>query len=273
MAGVSIEGQVVAITGVTSGVGRAAAVEFAQRGALVVGLGRREQAGAELAAEIGDGFTFVAGDVKRVADCERLIRTAVEVHGRLDVLINNAGTPGDPVIVDSHEAEEQWWDDILDTNLKGAFFCSRYALGRMVQQRSGLILNISSTNAVGPLARMQAYNASKAALVALSAGLAVEYADSGIRVNSIVLGAVADGDAGRRTQQAIVKYLTGAEPPERKASATRRSAREVAAFLATLCEPDAALVTGATIAVDGGVSAGLLGNKYWLSSSARSARQ
>jgi NAD(P)-dependent dehydrogenase (short-subunit alcohol dehydrogenase family) len=270
-----IQGQVVVITGVTSGVGREASKVFAERGALVVGMGRRAEAGAELSAEIGEGFTFVPGDVKRVADCEALIATAVERHGRVDVLINNAGTPGDPVIVDSHEAAEDWWDDILDTNLKGAFFCSRYALGEMLRQRSGLILNISSTNGVGPLARMQAYNASKAALIALSNGLAVEYAEHGIRVNSIILGAVADGDAGRRTQHAIVKYLTGSEPApdQRKTGGSRRGAREVGAFLATLCEPDAALVTGASIAVDGAVSAGLLGNKYWISSSARTKTQ
>ncbi|MTD15948.1 SDR family NAD(P)-dependent oxidoreductase [Nakamurella sp. YIM 132087] len=268
-----IEGQVVAVTGVTSGVGRETARVFAERGAVVCGMGRTTAAGEALAAEItaaGGEFEFVTGDIRSVGDCAAFVERAAGLRGRIDVLINNAGTPGDPVIVDSHLAEEQWWDDIVDTNLKGAFFCSRYALGHMLEAGSGLIINIASTNAVAPLSRMQAYNASKAGLVHLGQGLAVEYQDKGIRVNTIVLGSVADGDAGRRTRHAITEYLTGVVPSdERKASSTVRTAREVGSYLASLCDTDAAVLTGAVIALDGGVSAGLLGNKYWLHTASR----
>jgi NAD(P)-dependent dehydrogenase (short-subunit alcohol dehydrogenase family) len=266
-----VQDLVTVVTGVTSGVGKAVAEEFARQGGVVVGLGRRQELGQELAEQIqasGGRMTFVQGDVKHVADCERLISTAIDEHGRVDVLINNAGTVGSRPIVDSHEATEQWWDDIVDTNLKGTFFCCRYALGPMKAAGRGHIINISSTSGVNPLSRMQAYNASKAAIVHLSRGLAIEYQEHGVRVNSIVLGSVADGEAGRQTRRAITDYLTGSTPPDRKPSSTVKTANEVARFLAALCDADCDVLTGATIALDGGVSAGLLSNKYWLLSSA-----
>jgi 3-oxoacyl-[acyl-carrier protein] reductase len=121
-----------------------------------------------------------------VDDCEALATAAMDRYGRIDVLVNNAGTEREEPIVDSHEVTEAQWDDVVDTNLKGAFFCCRYALARMRRQQRGVVLNIASINAIeGPApARMAAYSASKAALVQLSRTLAVEYVHDGAATRS-----------------------------------------------------------------------------------------
>jgi 3-oxoacyl-[acyl-carrier protein] reductase len=271
------ESLIIAVTGVSSGVGRALAVELATRGHSVAGMARRTGLGSEAFTEIaasGGVATFVTGDVRNPADCERLIETAVGTYGRIDVLINNAGTVGSSPVMDSDQVHEELWDEIMDTNLKGAFFCSRYALAHMRRDRSGLIVNIASTNAVHPISRMQPYNVSKAGLVHLSRGLAVEYQEYGIRVNAVILGPVADGEAGKATWQALSSYLnaTGAPAverpkPSRPADGPKKASRylrssQVARFVATLCEPDSRAMTGAVIAFDGGVSAGLLADRY-----------
>jgi NAD(P)-dependent dehydrogenase (short-subunit alcohol dehydrogenase family) len=249
------------ITGVTSGLGRGVALEFARRGAKVVGNGRRAQLGAELESEArsaGGELCFAAGDVRRVADCEHLMQLALARHGRIDILINNAGSVGRPPLVDSHEVDEQIWDEVVDTNLKGTFFCCRYALAAMRRQKRGVILNIASINAVSPLMRMQAYNASKAAVVTLSRGLAVEYLAEGIRVNAILLGGT-EGDTGASVTEAIRVRLGG---PGRAASEMVQKPEQVAAALAALSGDDCELVSGATIAIDRTMSAGLAAAQF-----------
>jgi NAD(P)-dependent dehydrogenase (short-subunit alcohol dehydrogenase family) len=231
-------------------------------------MGRRTMLGDELAASMtayGQTMTFVTGDVREVDDCERLIATAIERHGRIDIVINNAGTVGSRPVADAHTVTEALWDEVVDTNLKGAFFCSRFALVHMAEQRSGLIVNIASMNAVNPLARMQPYNVSKAGLVHLGQGLAVEYRDRGIRVNTIILGGVVDGGTGDEVRRAIAEYVTGVSPdPTEPAPKGRNSVTgdEVAAAVLALCSPDCSIITGATIAIDGAVSAGLLASKF-----------
>jgi NAD(P)-dependent dehydrogenase (short-subunit alcohol dehydrogenase family) len=251
---------VTVVTGGTSGLGRATVEVFARAGASVVFGARRAAIGTELADALkreGHDATFVETDVRRASDCEALIGAALERHGRIDVLINNAGTEGDPAIQPSHLSPESHWDDVVDTNLKGAFLCCRSTLAAMVTQHSGLILNIASINAIEGPARMAAYSASKAGLVQLSRTLAVEYVHEGIRVNAILIGGVATEQASR-TKAAIAEFVTG-----QTATATAPSKpnplvyqpEEAARVLALLCSSDAQ-ITGATIAVDRALSAG-----------------
>ena len=256
----AVAGLVSVVSGGTSGLGRATVEVFARGGALVVFGARRQSIGENIAAELcaeGHDVTFVKTDVRRPEDCAALVETAVERHGRLDVLVNNAGTEGDPPIQPSHLSTEGHWDDIVDTNLKGAFFCCRSALATMAAQRSGVILNIASINAIEGPARMAAYSASKAGLVQLSRTLAVEYVHDGVRVNAILIGGVATEQAAR-TRAAIAEFVTG-EPPDITATAKPNplvyQPHEAARVLALLCSNDAQL-TGATIAVDRAMSAG-----------------
>jgi NAD(P)-dependent dehydrogenase (short-subunit alcohol dehydrogenase family) len=261
-AGVPDARRVVIVTGATSGLGRATAVLFAARGASVVAAGRRVPEGEALVQEVADtggDLAFVATDVRRVDDCEALAAAAMDRYGRIDVLVNNAGTEGEEPIVDSHEVTEAQWDDVVDTNLKGAFFCCRYALAHMRRRQSGVVLNIASINAIEGPARMAAYSASKAALVQLSRTLAVEYVHDGIRVNAVVVGGV-DTPQAERTRAAIRRHVLGTDDPPVPPAPKRRNplvyAPDEAARTLVLLADDDALMTGATIALDRAMTAG-----------------
>lgn len=259
----AVEDRVVVITGVTGRVGRGIARAFAQSGAHVVGTGRRRDRGEAFERSLrseGHDVRYVPGDVRRVDDCRCVIEAAVRVYGRLDVLINNAGTVGEDPVVDSHKATEAWWDEIVDTNLKGAFFCSRYALAPMIKQRSGTIINVSSTMAITCVpTRMAAYVASKAGLITLTQTMAVEYADYGLRMNVIVLGG-AEGENFYKMSDARERQSIGAAyvpQPYDERDTGRMSGEELAQTLMYLCRPEARHINGASIAVDAAFTAGL----------------
>jgi 3-oxoacyl-[acyl-carrier protein] reductase len=213
---VTIEGKVVVVTGITAveGLGHSTARVFAREGARVVGNGRRLERGLEVEREIrgeGGDFTFVQGDVRSVPDCRRLIETAVERHGRIDVLINNAPTIGEHPFAPSHEVSEEDWDTCIDTMLKGSFFCSRYALPHMLQRGSGVILNIASVVGLGIWTVYRAYGAAKAGVIHFSAGMAEEYKDSGVRIHAIIMSGVRS-DAARFSHE----QQSAGMPPEEK---------------------------------------------------------
>jgi NAD(P)-dependent dehydrogenase (short-subunit alcohol dehydrogenase family) len=261
---VALSGKVALVTGVTSGLGRAVARRFARGGVSVVGVGRREALGRELEQEVersGGTLRFEVADVRRVADCERAVRAALDAFGRLDILVNNAGVEGDPPVQPSHEVSEAQWDDVVDTNLKGAFFCSRFAIPALLAQGGGVILNIASINAIEGPARMAAYSASKAGLVQLSRTLAVEYLAEGIRVNAIIMGGVAS-EAQERSSRAYARFVRGdqADAPGAPPPTTvfLQDPDDVAGSLALLCEDEARSITGATIAMDRTMTAGLM---------------
>ena len=263
----SLAGQVALITGTTSGLGRAMAAVFAERGALVVGVGRREELGRRLEQEVREGggtLSFLTADVSRPAHCAAAVAHTVATFGRIDVLVNNAGVEGP--IGHFHDLTEDEWDSVVDVNLKGTAFCCRYAIPHMLEQGGGLVLNVASINAVEALAHMAPYNASKAAVVQLTRSLAVEYLERGIRANAVVLGGVRGG-TNERTRDALVRFLGGsaaAAPgpaggpstsPDRP-NPMQQDPREVAGVFAVLCSDEARLVTGATIALDRAVTAG-----------------
>jgi NAD(P)-dependent dehydrogenase (short-subunit alcohol dehydrogenase family) len=260
-----LDGKVALVTGVTSGLGRGIVTAFVERGARVVGTGRREALGRELEAEIQhpNAFTFVKGDVTAVGDCRRMVDATIDAYGQIDILVNNAGFEGDPPSMDSHDVEESQWDAVVDTNLKGAFFCCRYAIPKMREKHGGVILNIASINAVarGP-ARMTAYSSSKAGLVQMSKSLAVEYLFDGIRVNAIIMGGI-DTPQAVRSQDSFAQHLRGpgyerSLEPGPMDSMLQQQPQDVGAVLALLCSEDARLLTGAEIALDRAMSAGFL---------------
>jgi NAD(P)-dependent dehydrogenase (short-subunit alcohol dehydrogenase family) len=261
----NLAGRVVLVTGVTGKVGRGIAHAFATNGASVVGTGRRRERGTAFERDVrdeGHELTYVEADVSNVADSQKAVGIAVERYGRLDVLVNNAATQGDPPIRASHEATEEWWDLILDTNLKGAFFACKHALAPMLEQGSGAIVNIASImgmNIGGP-AGMAAYTASKAGLIALTKTLAVEYFDRGVRMNAVVLGA-AEGDNLYQMQdaQARAKFGDAYEPvPYDERNFGRMTGTELADTVMFLAGDESRHINGAALVVDQGISAGLL---------------
>jgi NAD(P)-dependent dehydrogenase (short-subunit alcohol dehydrogenase family) len=241
------------------------AAVFAERGAHVVGVGRREELGRRLEQEVrdaGGALSFLAADVSRPAGCAAAVAHTVATFGRIDVLINNAGVEGP--VGHFHELTEEEWDATIDINVKGAAFCCRYAIPHMLEQGGGLVLNVASINAVEALAHMAPYNASKAAVVQLTRSLAVEYLAQGIRANTVILGGVAGG-TNERSRDALVR-LMGASTSREQAPGTADASpprpnmmqdpREVAGVFALLCSDEARLITGATIALDRAVTAG-----------------
>ncbi len=178
-------GKVALVTGGGSGIGEAIAMAFAHEGARVAVAGRRPEpirAVAEAIARVGGEALGVAGDVRRVPDAEVLVRATVDRFGRLDILVNNAGIFRLSDVMTTTEAE---WDDILDTNLKGAFFCARFAAAEMLKRGKGKIINVSSQAGSVGWPRGSVYCASKAGLEGLTRALAVDLAPRKINVNCI----------------------------------------------------------------------------------------
>jgi 2-keto-3-deoxy-L-fuconate dehydrogenase len=273
----SVAGKVVAITGVTSGLGRVLAMTFAERGAIVVGCGRTADSGRVLEAEVtanvrvsesGGGVRFIRTDVTDPDQCVSFVRDAYHIHGRLDVLINNAGGHVEGGVGPSTSVQVDAWDRTMDLNLRAVFVCCREAIKRMCDQPSGgVILNVASVQAEIAIAQMAAYNAAKAAVVQLSRTLAVEFVEQNIRVNAILLGGVETG-ASPRIRAWLVDGLRSVDrsdgtdardettPARRSPELRAQPPEQVAAAFVALADDDAMLITGATISIDRGLAAG-----------------
>jgi NAD(P)-dependent dehydrogenase (short-subunit alcohol dehydrogenase family) len=258
--------RVIAVTGVSSGLGRAMALTFAEAGAKIVGAARRADLGEELAKEItgkGGEMIFEPADLSKVDDCRRFIRTAVDHHGRLDVLINNHAVRTDPPILALHDVDEGNWHRVIDTNLKGAFFCASAAVDVMRNTGGGTVINIASYSGVDATAGAAVYGLSKAGLIQLAKAICVEYADADVRGIAIILGKTATGQAARAAKAMHnVAPETTADPPVVDKVTQAQDPFAVARALALLCTKEAAPFTGAVIALDQGVTAGLYSSRF-----------
>ena len=246
----TLHGRVALVTGGGSGLGRATALALAESGATVVVAGRTEKTGEETAAEVRSGgghATFTACDVTSPGSVRALIAGTVERYGRLDIACNNAGveqsfTP----LVDLAEDE---WDTVVATNLTGVFLCMKYQLRHMTASGSGgAIVNMSSTAGLrgSPLV---SYTASKWGVLGLTRAAAREYGPSGIRINALCPGPIENTGMLDRNPGAK-DILLGSIPLGRLGTP-----REVASAVVWLCSPQASYLTGATLAVDGGLLA------------------
>jgi 3-oxoacyl-[acyl-carrier protein] reductase len=242
-----LAGKVAIVTGGGTGIGRACALAFAGQGARVaVNYSRSrdeaEQTAADCASAGGDGAAIQA-DVARAADVDRLVAQTVERWGRVDVLVNNAGTTHFAPYHDLAAMTEEVWDQILAVNLKGAFFAIRAVVPHMQRVGGGSIVNIASIAGIRPMGSSVAYGASKAALISLTEYLGTALGPP-IRVNAIAPGFIETRwHAGRQMNAEAARDQTPL-----KRNGTPEDCAEVALFLAT----SAGFVTGQTIVVDGG---------------------
>jgi NAD(P)-dependent dehydrogenase (short-subunit alcohol dehydrogenase family) len=244
---------VVLITGGLTGIGRAAAVAFAKKGANVVVAGRRDEAGKALAEELrgfGSEAEFINADVRKEDDVRALVDRTIERFGRLDVAVNNAGTEGRPGPITDQTAES--YAATFDTNVLGTLLSVKHELRVMQAQGSGSIINISSTYGHEGGAGASVYVASKHAVEGMTKSAALEAASSGVRVNAVAPGPIATGMLDRFTGTSERKAALLQTVPLGRVGDPADIAR-AAVFLAS---ENASFITGQILTVDGGKTAG-----------------
>ena len=187
----SVEGKVAVVTGGGTGIGRDIALELAKNGADVAVSGRRTAPLEEVAEEIkalGKRSITVSTDISMKSDVDELAAEVTSELGGVDILVNNAANPGTgPSLM---ESDEERWDEIIDTNLKGVYLCCRAFVPGMIERKKGNIINISSVASLRAPDGCRIYGIAKIGVNFLTQGLAIDLAPHGIRVNCIAPGAV-----------------------------------------------------------------------------------
>ena len=244
--------QVVLVTGGLTGIGRATAFAFAKEGAQVVVSGRRDEEGHKLVGEIrkaGTEAEFIRADVRREEDVRSLIDKTVERFGRLDVAVNAAGTEGQPGPVIEQTAES--YQATFDTNVLGTLLSMKHELRVMLRQKSGSIVNISSTFGHTGAPDASVYSASKHAVEGLTKSAALEAARTGVRVNVIAPGPIETAMLNRFAKTDERKAGLVSNVPLKRAG----KPEEIAQAILFVSSDKASFITGASYLVDGGKSA------------------
>ena len=245
-----LDGKVAIVTGASRGIGREIAIQLAGQGALlVINYTSNDTAARETLATVeavgGEGI-IVQADVKNMAQCENLVKTALEKYNKVDILVNNAGITRDNLAV-RMRAEE--WREVLDTNLTGAFNCTKAVLRPLLKRKSGgRIINIASVVGLTGSFGQTNYAAAKAGLVGMTKALARELAGRQITVNAVAPGF-------------IETDMTAVLAPDLKENIRRQvplgrmgTTKDVAHMVIFLASEQAAYITGQVIAVDGGLT-------------------
>ena len=244
---------VVLITGALTGIARATALAYAQKGAKIVASGRHDEAGNALVAELraaGAQAEFIRADVRREEDVRGLVDKTVERFGRLDIAVNSAGTEGKPGPATEQSAES--YAATFDTNVLGTVLSMKHELRVMQAQGSGSIVNISSSFGHEGGAGASIYAASKHAVEGLTKSVALEAGSFGVRVNAVAPGPIDTGMLDRFTGGEQGKaYLASLNPQKRIGQPD-----EVARAILFISSDEASFITGHILNVDGGKSAG-----------------
>lgn len=243
-----MKGQTAIITGSSRGIGKTTAHEFAKRGVNVVIVARSEAKAVEVAKEIEDRYNVetlgVGADVSSAESVSSLFEQALKKFSKIEILVNNAGITKDNLLIRMKEEE---WDSVLDTNLKGAFLCSREAVKIMTKQRYGRIINVSSVVAfIGNPGQVN-YTASKAGLIAMTKTLAKEYASRGITVNAVAPGFITT-DMTEGLPEKVKEEMLKLIPLQRFGTT-----EDVANAIIFLASPESGYITGQVIHVNGGM--------------------
>jgi NAD(P)-dependent dehydrogenase (short-subunit alcohol dehydrogenase family) len=242
---------VILITGALTGIGRAAALAFARKGATVVVTGRRDEAGKALAEELralGAEAEFINADVRNEDDVRALVDETVARFGRLDVAVNNAGTEGQVGPITDQTA--QTYAATFDTNVLGVLLSMKHQVRVMQQQGSGNIVNISSTYGHEGAAGASVYVGSKHAVEGITKSVALEVAKAGIRVNAVAPGPTDTGMLTRFTGTPENKAALVAQVPLARLGRTE----ELADAIVFIASDQASYITGHVLNVDGGMT-------------------
>lgn len=252
------EGKAVLITGATSGIGRATAKAFAAAGALVGFCGRREGLGRQVEREIRDAggeASYIQADVRVAAQVESFVNRVASRYGSIDVAFNNAGIGSGKL---PHEMSVEEWDDVQATNARGVFLAIKYEIPHLLRAAGGVIICTSSSAAEQARPNGAAYSASKRAVQGIVKSAALAYGPKGIRVNALLPGTtdtpfvrppdIPDADWAKYKQAFGPLNIDGLE--------RMAEAEEIAHAVLGLASDDFPYMTGASVAVDGGATAG-----------------
>jgi len=256
-----LDGKIAIITGATSGIGERTAELFVAEGARVFFTGRRKPQGEAIAKKLGANARFIAADATQEADWERLIRTVLESHGRLDVLFNNAGGPAPTGGIEGISVDG--FDRAMALLVRSVMLGMKHAAPVMKRQRSGSIINNGSIAAhLAGYSSSMIYSAAKAAVVHLTRCVAMELGESGVRVNSVSPGAIAtgilakalgmrDADQADALAEKIKVAYAGMQPIPRAGVPD-----DIAQCVCWLASDRASFVNAEDVVVDGGVIGG-----------------
>jgi len=247
--------KIILVTGVTSGIGRAAVMELTRRGATVIAVARREPEGLEVAAEanaaaaFGGSACFVRADIADSDSIDALFASIEADHGRLDGAFNNAGIEADAA--PAPDMPVAVFDQLFATNVRGTWLCMRHEMRMMERRGCGAIVNTASIAGVIGFPGASAYTASKHAVVGMTKAAGLEYAERGIRVNCLCPGATKSEMSDR-----WVERYPGGEAEMSAMLPMKRLGKpeELAATAIFMLSDAAAYMTGATVVVDGGYS-------------------
>lgn len=248
-----LSGKNIVVTGGTSGIGRAASIKLAENGANLIISGRDEERGQSIVREITENHgqgKFIKCDVTDKNEVENLFNLAISHLGSIDCLFNNAGIDGE--IAPFADSTEDNWNNVIDTNLKGVWYCMKTVINHMLANGKGNILNMSSTSGlVGNGFGMSAYAASKFAIIGLTKSVALEYAKQNIRVNAICPAFV---------ETPMIESICQKNPKlKRRFEACQPMGRmgkpeEIANAVIYLFSDESSFTTGTSFIVDGGLT-------------------
>jgi NAD(P)-dependent dehydrogenase (short-subunit alcohol dehydrogenase family) len=239
-----LNGRIALITGAGAGIGRVLAQSYAREGAFVVAVDRNDE-GLRQTEELikAEGFQIgdVVMDLSNPDEIEQLFRSLKQRHGRLDVLVNNAGFG---VWKSPYDLELSEWDSVLNTNLRGTFLCSREAAKLMRNNGGGSIVNISSTRALMSEANSEAYAASKGGILSLTHAMAVSLGPDKITVNAICPGWIETGDYDKLRTEDHAQHPSGRVG----------TPMDIARACLYLTDPRNDFITGTQMIIDGGMT-------------------
>lgn len=245
----ALKDKVAIVTGGSRGIGRAIALEFARRKCnVIVNYNSAEKAASEVVQQIysdGGKAEIYKADVSNFNQAQELIKYAIESFGGLDILVNNAGITRDTLIMMMSEAD---WDDVLNTNLKSTFNCSKAAIRHMMRKRYGRIINITSVAGQMGNPGQSNYSASKAGQIGFTKALAREVASRNITVNAIAAGYI-DTDIWNSVPDEAKQSALNLIPLKR-----RGQPEEIAYAVAFLASDQASYITGQVLGIDGGMA-------------------
>ncbi|MHC4713442.1 MAG: SDR family NAD(P)-dependent oxidoreductase [Planctomycetota bacterium] len=245
--------KVAIVTGASSGIGKAIALQIAREGAAIAAVADRNVEGGETTVreiiEGGGRAAFVKADVSKPSDCERVVVETVAAFGAVDVLVNNAGITRAKHL---EEMDEEFWDMVLDTNLKSAVFMSRFAVPEMLKRGGGSVVNISSVHGEQTAARHTAYAASKAGMCGATRALAIEFGGRDVRFNAVLPGAI-DISLYPRSNKVVDRAKWQPRAEEIQITGRSGSPHEIAEAVCFLASNEASYITGAALVVDGGL--------------------